>query len=90
MILADMDSGSGQVTNDWFERMYEDVDKAEILFTAIGIVTSDPASVESVLAWARTSRNGGLDRKPGRALFRVHGSAAREGGHDGGSGCFLI
>jgi len=52
VILADMGAGAGQVTYDWFERMYPDVSEAGIVFTAIGVVTSDPASVESVLAWA--------------------------------------
>ena len=52
VILADMGAGSGQVTYDWFDKMYPDVAEAGIVFTAIGIVTSDPASVESVLAWA--------------------------------------
>jgi hypothetical protein len=52
VILADMGAGAGQVTYDWFDRMYPDVSQAGIVFTAIGIVTSDPASVESVLAWA--------------------------------------
>ncbi|HYK88781.1 MAG TPA: hypothetical protein VE398_08430, partial [Acidobacteriota bacterium] len=57
VILADMGKGSGQVTYDWFDRMYEDVQNAGILFTAVGIVTSDPASVESVLAWAANLQN---------------------------------
>ena len=52
VILADMGAGSGQVTYDWFDKMYPDVVEAGIVFTAIGVVTSDPASVESVLAWA--------------------------------------
>jgi MinD-like ATPase involved in chromosome partitioning or flagellar assembly len=52
VILADMGAGAGQVTYDWFDKMYPDVSEAGIVFTAIGIVTSDPASVESVLAWA--------------------------------------
>src|SRR5215471_17481533 len=52
VILADMGAGSGQVTYDWFEKMYPDVAAAGIGFTAIGVVTADPASVESVLAWA--------------------------------------
>jgi MinD-like ATPase involved in chromosome partitioning or flagellar assembly len=52
VILADMGAGAGQVTYDWFERMYPDVLKAGIGFTAIGVVTADPASVESVLTWA--------------------------------------
>jgi hypothetical protein len=57
VMLADMGAGSGQVTYDWFERMYPDVAEAGILFTAVGIVTSDPASVESVLAWAANLQN---------------------------------
>jgi len=52
VILADMGAGSGQVTHDWFHAMYPDVVEAGIIFTMIGVVTSDPASVESVLAWA--------------------------------------
>ena len=57
VILADMGAGSGQVTYDWFDRMYPDVAGAGIVFTAIGVVTSDPASVESVLAWAARLQN---------------------------------
>jgi MinD-like ATPase involved in chromosome partitioning or flagellar assembly len=57
VILADMGSGAGQVTHDWFDRMYPDVAEAGIVFTAIGVVTSDPASVESVLAWAASLQN---------------------------------
>jgi MinD-like ATPase involved in chromosome partitioning or flagellar assembly len=52
VILADMGAGAGQVTYDWFDKMYPDVSEVGIAFTAIGVVTSDPASVESVLAWA--------------------------------------
>ena len=52
VLLADMGAGAGQVTYDWFDRMYPDVAEAGIVFTAIGVVTADPASVESVLAWA--------------------------------------
>ena len=52
VILADMGAGSGQITYDWFEKMYPDVAEAGMVFTTIGVVTSDPASVESVLAWA--------------------------------------
>ena len=57
VILADMGSGAGQVTHDWFDRMYPDVAEAGIVFTAIGVITSDPASVESVLAWAARLQN---------------------------------
>jgi curved DNA-binding protein CbpA len=52
VVLADMGAGAGQVTHDWFEKMYPDVAEAGVVFTAVGVVTSDPASVESVLAWA--------------------------------------
>jgi len=51
-ILADMGAGAGQITHDWFDKMYPDVADVGIVFTAIGVVTSDPASVESVLNWA--------------------------------------
>jgi MinD-like ATPase involved in chromosome partitioning or flagellar assembly len=51
VILADMGAGSGKVSTGWFDSMYESV--ADLLaFTAIGVVTSDPASVESLLNWA--------------------------------------
>jgi MinD-like ATPase involved in chromosome partitioning or flagellar assembly len=57
VILADMGAGSGQVTHDWFETMYPDVAAAGVAFTAVGVVTSDPASVESILAWAVRLQN---------------------------------
>ena len=52
VILGDMGAGAGKITHDWFEKMYPDVAELGIVFTAIGVVTSDPASVESVLDWA--------------------------------------
>ncbi len=52
IILADMGAGAGQGAAGWFDSMYEDVAATGIRFTAVGIVTPDPASVESVLAWA--------------------------------------
>ncbi|HXE63511.1 MAG TPA: DnaJ domain-containing protein [Bryobacteraceae bacterium] len=52
VILADMGAGAGHVTHEWFEKMYPDVSAIGVSFTAIGVVTSDPASVESVLNWA--------------------------------------
>jgi hypothetical protein len=42
----------GTGDHEWFDKMYSDVTEAGIAFTAVGIVTADPASVESVLAWA--------------------------------------
>jgi MinD-like ATPase involved in chromosome partitioning or flagellar assembly len=52
IVLADMGAGSGQVAYEWFDAMHEDVAATGVAFTAIGVVTPDPASVESVLAWA--------------------------------------
>jgi len=52
IILADMGAGAGQVAADWFDSMYDDVADTGVRFTAVGVVTPDPASVESVLAWA--------------------------------------
>jgi MinD-like ATPase involved in chromosome partitioning or flagellar assembly len=57
VILADMGAGAGQITYEWFDRMYPDVAESGIVFTAIGVVTPDPASVESVLAWATRLQN---------------------------------
>lgn len=51
-ILADMGAGAGYITHDWFHKMYPDVSAAGVSFTAVGVVTSDPASVESVVNWA--------------------------------------
>src|ERR1700737_3732997 len=52
IVLADMGASSGQVTHEWFDSMFEDVAASGVTFTAIGIVTPDPASVESILSWA--------------------------------------
>jgi MinD-like ATPase involved in chromosome partitioning or flagellar assembly len=57
VILADMGAGAGQITYEWFDRMYPDVAEYGIAFTAIGVVTADPASVESVLSWAARLQN---------------------------------
>jgi len=51
-MLADMGAGAGQVAAGWFDSMYEDVAATGVRITAVGVVTPDPASVESVLAWA--------------------------------------
>jgi len=53
VILADMGAGSGRVAHEWFDTMYESAEEMGIAFTAVGIITPDPASVESVLSWAK-------------------------------------
>ena len=52
VVIADMGAGSGQVAHKWFHTMHENVRELGIAFTAVGIITPDPASVESVLVWA--------------------------------------
>lgn len=52
IVIADMGAGSGQVAHKWFESMYEGARELGVAFTAVGIITPDPASVESVLSWA--------------------------------------
>ena len=52
VVLADMGAGSGQVALDWFDAMHQDVSCLGVAFTAIGVVTPDPASIQSLLAWA--------------------------------------
>lgn len=52
IVIADMGAGSGQVAYKWFDTMYAGSREMGVAFTAVGIVTPDPASVESVLSWA--------------------------------------
>ncbi len=52
IVIADLGAGAGHVAEKWFESMYEGAREMGVVFTAIGVVTPDPASVESVLGWA--------------------------------------
>ncbi|HLJ90770.1 MAG TPA: hypothetical protein VKZ53_28455 [Candidatus Angelobacter sp.] len=52
VLLADMGASQGQVAFGWFDAMYESVAGLGISFTAIGLVTDDPASVDGLLSWA--------------------------------------
>ena len=53
IVFADMGAGAGAVAHRWFDSMFSSVNEMGVAFTAIGIVTPDPASVESVLGWAK-------------------------------------
>lgn len=57
VLLADMGSGSGDATHSWFDVMHEDILSLGIAFTAIGLVTDDPATVRSILSWAMRLQN---------------------------------
>lgn len=50
IILADMGASSGQIAHEWFERVHADI-AGMLKFVAVGMVTSEPSSVESVLSW---------------------------------------
>jgi hypothetical protein len=52
VVVADMGAGAGEVAHRWFDSMHEQAKENGVAFTAIGLVTPDPASVASVLAWA--------------------------------------
>lgn len=53
IVIADMGAGAGEVAHQWFDSMYDQANTNGIVFTAIGLVTPDPASVSSILAWAQ-------------------------------------
>ena len=52
IVIADMGAGAGEVAHRWFDSMHEQAKENGVVFTAIGLVTPDPASVASILAWA--------------------------------------
>ncbi len=53
IVVADMGAGAGEVAHRWFNSMHEQARDNGIAFTAIGLVTPDPASVSSILAWGK-------------------------------------
>jgi hypothetical protein len=54
MVLADLGAGAGKWTFKWFEDMYEPMNEAGVRFLAIGVVTSEAATTETVFNWANT------------------------------------
>jgi hypothetical protein len=52
IILGDMGAGASHVAHRWFDTMHGAVTQLGIGFTAVGVVTDDPASVDSLLSWA--------------------------------------
>src|SRR5205823_7327769 len=44
--------GSGQDTHQWFDAMFDQLDGLGLEFLAVGSVTANPASVETVFRWA--------------------------------------
>jgi len=52
IVLCDQGAGSGRVTFEWFHLAYKQLAKYGYRFTAIGLITNSPTSVQSVLDWA--------------------------------------
>jgi len=57
IVVADMGAGAGEVSHRWFDSMHEQAKSNGVTFTAIGLVTPDPASVSSILAWGKFLRD---------------------------------
>ena len=57
MVLADLGAGSGRVTFKWFEQMHAAVVEAGVSFLAIGVLTSEVATAETVINWANALKN---------------------------------
>lgn len=52
VLIIDQAAASGEPTFRWFEDMAEAATTEGISFTAIGVVTGDPGSVQALLKWA--------------------------------------
>lgn len=63
----------GELTHAWFDEMYNPVARRGIVFTAVGVITSDPGSVESVLTWA--------DRHPAPGIVLIVENQADDHGN---------
>jgi hypothetical protein len=54
ILVADQGASQGQLTFEWFDTVYSQAVQLgyPIQFTAVGLLTYDPSSLESVLTWA--------------------------------------
>lgn len=52
VIIADLGSGAGTSTYQWFDEVAADAHKLGISFTAIGVTNNEAGAVQSVLKWA--------------------------------------
>lgn len=57
LVLADLGAGSGQDTFAWFNAMHEPLKEAGISFLAVGVITTEAASIDSILDWASELKN---------------------------------
>ena len=56
VVFADLGARSGAATFRWFDDMADAVRDFGVAFAAVGIVTDDPGSVSSVIAWGKFLR----------------------------------
>ena len=52
-----MGAGAGAAAYAWFDDIYEGARELGVAFTAIGLITPDPATTDSVLKWAGALQN---------------------------------
>jgi hypothetical protein len=59
VVLADLAAAQGQRVWEWFDTIYASAlaSGLAVRFTAVAVVTNDPASVEGVLQWGNRLRN---------------------------------
>ena len=57
IVFADMGARSGSTTFKWFNEMAESLKEVGVAFAAVGVVTTDPGSVESVIEWGKHLKN---------------------------------
>jgi len=57
LVLADLGAGSGQDTFRWFNDMYDPLSEAGIRFLAVGVITTEAASIDTLLGWAAELKN---------------------------------
>ena len=70
--MADMGAGAGEVAHRWFNSMHEQARDNGVAFTAIGLVTPDPASVSSILTWGDVyKRQGGTSVRESEFVSRL-------------------
>lgn len=57
MVLVDLGAGAGKWTFKWFDDMFEPAAEAGVRFLAIGVVTTEVATVETVFNWANALKH---------------------------------
>ena len=53
IVLADLGAGSGFDTIRWFSEMHGAAKKQGMSFTAVGLVTANPGSLDTVFSWGK-------------------------------------